>query len=75
MVVLWMVRLLQVQVVVVVVNHSLESEVGLEWEKRGQRVLCQKKGQSREVILGLRMRKWFDSFVQLQIWVRRYWQG
>ena len=72
-----MVKLLQVQVeiVVVVVNYSSEFGVGLEWEKRGQRVLCQKKGQSREVILGLRMMKWFDSFLQLQIWVRRYWQG
>ena len=43
MVVLWVVRLLQVQVevVVVIVRHGFESEVGLEWEKRGQRILCQ----------------------------------
>ena len=38
-----MVRLLQVQVevVVVVVRQGFESEVGLEWEKKGQIVLCQ----------------------------------
>jgi hypothetical protein len=42
---MWMVRLFQaqVEVVVVVVNHGLKSEVGLVWEKRGQRVMCQRK--------------------------------
>ena len=31
------------EVVVVVVRQGFESEVGLEWEKRGQKVPCQKK--------------------------------
>ena len=43
LVVLRVARLLQVQVgfVVVVVRQGSESEVGLEWEKRGQKILCQ----------------------------------
>jgi hypothetical protein len=43
LVILWVVKLLQVEVVLVVERQSFEPEVGLELEKLGQSVLYLRK--------------------------------
>ena len=62
------------EVVLVVERKSFEPEVGLGLERRGQSVLYLRRGQNREVILGLWMRKWFDLILQLLKVVKRYGQ-